>query len=123
MKSAAINPRSSLVDACILARLGLLARRLQRQVQGFLALQFLALNRLSLAPLGVQRTVLSGTKPDAFFALVPGHALGHNAGGLARCLRVWLAITSRSRGRTTASKACRYSSRLAPPSCAPYLQR
>ena len=83
MKPGAINPRSSLADASVLARLGILARLLRWSAQGMAALKFLALNRLDLAPLGVQRTARSGTKPDAFFALAPGHALGHIAGALA----------------------------------------
>jgi len=77
----------------------------------------------SLTSLGVLATKAFSSLPVAFFALMPGHALGLSRGAQAQCLPVWLAITRRSRGRTTASKACRYPSGLVPPSCAPYLPR
>ena len=73
--------------------------------------------------LGEQAIKAFASLPVAFFALMPGHALGSSRGAQALCLPVWLAITRRSRGRTTASLACRYPLGLVPPSCAPYLPR
>jgi len=73
--------------------------------------------------LGKLATKALASLPVAFFARMPGYALGLSRGAQALCLPVWLAITRRSRGRTTASKAFRYPSRLVPPSCAPYLPR
>jgi len=73
--------------------------------------------------LGKLATKALASLPVAFFALVPVHALGLSRGAQALCHPVWLAITRRSRGRTTASKVCRYSSGPVPPSCAPYLPR
>ena len=76
-----------------------------------------------LGSLGELATKAFASLPVAFFALMPGHALGSSRGAQALCLPVWLAITRRSRGRATASMACRYSLGLVPPSCAPYLPR